>query len=235
MFIGHTAMALAAKAKARDRSLGLLLAAALGLDLLWPVLLLAGVERVRIAPGVTAFSPLAFESYPWSHSLLMTLAWGALAAAVVARKRGGWSFPLLIGALVVSHWVLDFVSHRPDLPLWPGASPRVGLGLWYSIPASFVVEGGLFLIGLTLYLRTCRPRDWVGRLAFWSFVGLSVLMWAGGPWSPPPPSARALAWFGMANWLLIAWGWWADRHWEPRSAPDGTTTRAGSAISGAGA
>lgn len=218
MFIGHTAVALAAKATARDRSLGLLLAAAFGLDLLWPLLLLAGVERVRIAPGDTAFNPLAFESYPWSHSLLMVLVWGALAAALAARTRAGWGFALLIGALVVSHWVLDFISHRPDLPLWPGGPVRVGLGLWNSIPATYVVEGGLFLAGLAVYLRTCRPRDWVGRLAFGGLLGLSVLIWAGIPWSPPPPGVRALAWFGMASWLLIAWGWWADRHWEPRTA-----------------
>jgi hypothetical protein len=218
MFVGHTAVALAAKARAPNRPLGVFLAAAFAADLLWPVLLLLGVERVRIVPGATAFNPLVFESYPWSHSLLMAVVWGAVGAALVARRREGWGYPALVGAVVVSHWVLDFISHGPDLPLWPGASPHVGLGLWNSIPATLAVEGALFLGGLTLYLRAVHPRDRVGRGAFWSLMILSAVLWVAGPWSPPPPSARALAWFGLLGWPLVAWGWWADRHWERRAA-----------------
>src|SRR5688572_27545800 len=123
MFVGHTALALAAKAHRRDLPLAWAVAAAFLLDLLWPVFLLMGIERVRIDPGATAFTPLAFDAYPWTHSLSMAIVWGAIVAALARTHK------LLLGALVVSHWALDLVTHQPDLPLWPGPSPHVGLGL----------------------------------------------------------------------------------------------------------
>jgi hypothetical protein len=211
MFVGHAALALAGKARAPRTSLGLLLSAAVGLDLLWPVFLLLGIERVRIQPGVTAFTPLAFESYPWSHSLVMALVWGGLLALTVAR-RSDPGVPLLVGALVVSHWVLDLVSHRPDLPLWPGPSPLLGLGLWYSVPATLLVEGGLFLAGIVIYVRSTRPSDRAGSWALWTLLLLQVVLWAAGPWGPPPPSPSALAWMSLGLWLFVPWAGWADRH-----------------------
>jgi hypothetical protein len=211
MFVGHTALALAGKARAPHTSLGLLLAAAVGLDLLWPVFLLLGIERVRIEPGVTAFSPLAFDSYPWSHSLVMALVWGGLLALAVAR-RAGPGVPFLVGALVVSHWVLDFASHRPDMPLWPGPSPLLGLGLWDSIPATLLVEGALFLTGILVYVRSTRPLDRTGFWALWTLLLVQAAMWASGPWAPPPPSPSVLAWFSLGLWLFVLWAWWADRH-----------------------
>jgi hypothetical protein len=220
VFVGHTALALAAKARAPRTSLGLLWAAAVTLDLLWPPFLLFGLERVRIAPGDTAFTPLAFDSYPWSHSLLMALVWGAILALIVARRGAEPGAPLLIGALVVSHWVLDFVSHRPDMPLWPGAgAPRLGLGLWNSVPATLAVEGLLFLAGITIYVRVTRPRDRIGVWAFWSFLLVQAVLWASGPWTAPPPSAAAVAWVSLGAWLFVLWAWWADRH---RVASEGT-------------
>lgn len=216
MFVGHTAVALAAKRAAPDVSLGWLVGAAFTLDLVWPFFLLAGIERVSIVPGATAFNPLVFDSYPWSHSLLMACVWG-VGVAALARARGvaagaGW----LLAALVVSHWVLDAVSHAPDLPLWPGQSPKLGLGLWDSIPGTLLVEGALFVAGIWIYLRTTRAVDRTGEFALWSFLVVSAVLWASGPWSAPPPSAQALAWFALAGWLLVAWGWWADRHRAPR-------------------
>ncbi len=212
MFVGHTAVALAAKSKARDVSLGWLMAAAFGLDLLWPIFLLAGIERVSIVPGATAFNPLVFDSYPWSHSLLMACVWG-VCAALVAHWRGvSIGAAGLIGAVVVSHWVLDYVSHVPDLPLWPGPSSRYGLGLWNSILGTLLVEGALFLAGIALYVRATRPVDRIGSWALWTLLVLSAAMWASSPWSVPPPSPRALAWFSLGAWLLVAWAGWADRH-----------------------
>ena len=211
MFVGHTALALAGKARAPRTSLGLLVAATFALDLLWPVFLLLGIERVRIEPGVTAFTPLAFDSYPWSHSLVMALVWGGLLALAVARRtRPG--VPLLVGALVVSHWVLDFASHRPDLPLWPGPSPLLGLGLWDSIPATLLVEGALFLAGILVYVRGTRPLDRTGSWALWTLLLVQAAMWASGPWGPPPPSPSVLAWVSLGLWLFVLWAWWADRH-----------------------
>jgi hypothetical protein len=217
MFVGHAAVALAGKARAPRVSLGVLFAAAFGLDLLWPLLVLLGVERVRIDPGNTAFTPLAFDAYPWSHSLLLVLLWSALAGAVVMWRRGR-AAGVLVALLVVSHWALDVSSHRPDMPLWPGVSPLVGLGLWNSIAATLLVEGALFAAGIAIYLRTTRAQDRVGAVAFWSLMGLCAVIWISGPFSPPPPGARAVALAGLALWLLVLWAAWADRHRRPRRA-----------------
>lgn len=212
VFVGHVAVALAAKSKARNVSLGSLFAAALALDLLWPNFLLAGIESVSIVPGATAFTPLRFDAYPWSHSLLMACVWG-MCAAGIARWRGRASgIALIIGAVVLSHWVLDAASHAPDMPLWPGDSPRLGLGLWNSIPATLIVEGAVYLIGIAIYVRATRPIDRIGSIGLWALLLSCALMWASSPWSSPPPSPRALAWFSQAVWLLIMWAWWVDRH-----------------------
>ena len=140
----------------------MLVAAAFGLDLLWPAFLLLGVEHVRVDPGNTAFTPLAFDSYPWSHSLAAALLW-APSPPVAIGGLDGLRPRILIAAAVVSHWVLDFVTHRPDLPLWPGG-PQVGLGLWNSIPGTILVEGTLFIIAIEAYRRAFKARDRVAPL-----------------------------------------------------------------------
>ncbi|HEU4564564.1 MAG TPA: hypothetical protein VFS05_07945 [Gemmatimonadaceae bacterium] len=215
MFLGHYGLAMGAKRAAPRPSLGLLIGAAQLADLIWPIFLLAGWERVRIAPGDTAVTPLAFEHYPWSHSLAMELVWGlalALVYGAVTRDRRG---ALVLGALVPSHWVLDLVAHRPDLPLYPGGAARYGLGLWNSVAGTLVVEIALFAAGAWLYARATRPRDGVGR---WGLVGLLALLaaiYAGNLLGPPPPDARTVAWGAMAGWLAPLLGWWVDRHREP--------------------
>ena len=131
MMIGHYAVALAAKPAAPKVSLGWLAAAAIFLDLIWPLLLQAGLEQVAVVPGITVVTPMDFISYPWSHSLLMSAVWGALFGGLyylLAKDRRG---ALVLALLVVSHWLLDFVTHRPDLPLMPGESVKLGLGLYF--------------------------------------------------------------------------------------------------------
>ena len=216
MFVGHLAVAFIGKRAAPSVSLGWHMAAVTALDLIWPFLLLAGVETVTIQSGATAFTPLVFDSYPWSHSLMMSVVWAAVLYALARWRGASKQAAMVLGILVVSHWVLDFVSHAPDMPLWPGGSPRFGLGLWNSIPATLVVEGLLWVAGITVYLKVRRPLRWQGVLAFWSFVAVCTLMWIAGPWSPPPPSVRSLAWFGLIGWLVIPWSAWADRHSAPR-------------------
>jgi hypothetical protein len=211
MFVGHLAVALAAKRAAPSANLGWLMAGVTALDLIWPVLVLAGVEHVRIVPGATAFTPLVFDSYPWSHSLVMAVGWGIVFAALGRARRLPAPATLLIG-LVVSHWVLDFASHAPDMPLWPGSSPRFGLGLWDSIPLTLAIEGAMWAAAIAVYLRIDGARlTTAGRAAFWSMVVISTVMWASGPWSPPPPSERALGWFALIGWLLVPWAALADR------------------------
>lgn len=213
MFAGHAALALASRSKAPEMSLGALVAASFGLDLVWPLFVIAGLERVSVDPGNTAFTPLDFESYPWTHSLLLSLAWalaGGLVAWIVTRSRRG---SMIVAALVLSHWVLDLLTHRPDLPLWPGdGAPMAGLGLWNSIPATLLVEGTLFVASAWYYVRTTRAIDRVGSISMWAFLALIGGIWAGGPFSPPPPSGSAVAIVALAVWLFPLWAWWFDRH-----------------------
>jgi len=215
MFIGHFAVAFAAKKAAPKVSLGTLVFAAAFLDVVWPVLVLLGVERFRIVPGFTAVNPFDFTYYPWSHSLLMTLAWSvafALAYFAASRDRAG---AVWIGLVVASHWVLDFVSHIPDMPLYPGGE-KVGLGLWRSIPATFVVEGLLFAAGVAIYLRATRSKDRIGSIAWWAFVALLLALYIPGPWTSRPPSENTVAIFGIIALLIFGpWAYWIDRHREP--------------------
>ena len=211
MFIGHYAVGFAAKRAAPNASLGPLMAAPILLDLLWPIFLLAGWEHVRIDPGNTAFTPLAFDSYPISHSLIASIGWAALFGGLYwafTRYRAG---AVAIALGVVSHWVLDWVTHGPDLPLYPGG-PKVGLGLWDSIPGTLAVEFAMLAIALWLYVRTTQPRDRTGRYGFWAFVAFALIMYVGNLMSPPPPSTRALAWFALTGWIVPFWAGWFDAH-----------------------
>ena len=210
MFIGHFALGFAAKRVTPRLSLVVLFLAAQFADVLWPFLVAAGVEHVRIDPGNTAVTPLDFVSYPYSHSLVMLVIWGLLLGWIY-RRGDRAAFPM-VAALVVSHWILDVITHRPDMPLYPGG-PEFGLGLWNSVPATVVTEGLLYLAGVWIYIRATRARDAIGRWAFVSLAAALVLFYAASLAGGPPPSVRALyltGIFGAA--LILAWGWWADRH-----------------------
>ena len=213
MFIGHFGVALAAKKAAPRTSLGTLILAAQFIDLLWPIFLLLGLEHVRIAPGITKVSPFDFYDYPISHSLLMVMVWsvvlGGLYYAFRRYTRGAW----IIALAVLSHWVLDFIVHRTDLPLWPGG-PRVGLGLWNSWAGSISVELLIFGAGLWAYLDFTRARDSVGGYAFWALMALLFFGWVSTLFAGAPPSVTAMAWGAMTMWLTVPWAWWADAHRE---------------------
>jgi hypothetical protein len=215
MFLGHYAVALGAKPAAPAASLGTLFAAAAFLDLVWPVLVIAGVERVSVAPGITAFTPLNFEHYPLSHSLLMSVVWAlAFGGGYYWYKRSLRS-ATVIGALVLSHWVLDAIVHRPDLPLFPGGHALIGFGLWNSVAGTLAVELTMFAAGVVLYLRATRTRDSLGHWGFAVFAAFLLVIYAGAAFGPPPPSANAVAWSDMGQWLVILWAAWVDRHRLP--------------------
>jgi hypothetical protein len=117
----------------------------------------------------------------------------------------------------VSHWVLDFVTHRPDLPLWPGG-PRVGLGLWNSTFSTIAVEEAMLAIGLWIYVVHTSPRDRIGRWGFIGFIVFTLAIYVASIVGPPPPSARAVAWVGLISWIMPAWAAWFDRHRDVISA-----------------
>jgi membrane-bound metal-dependent hydrolase YbcI (DUF457 family) len=190
----------------------MLVLAAQFVDLLWPLFLLAGWEHVRIDPGNTIVTPLDFYDYPISHSLLGTVLWGLLFGllyfAFKKDKRGA----IVLGLLVVSHWVLDFLTHRPDLLLWFGGKTPVGLGLWNSLPGTLVVEVGLFLAGLAIYLRTTKSKDRIGTIGFWSWVGVILVMYFSNLFGPPPPAAHVIAIAANGAWIFVFGAYWVDKH-----------------------
>lgn len=214
MFIGHFGLAFATKRFSPRTSLGALVFAAEFLDLIWPIFLLTDFEHVRVAPGITKVQPLDFYDYPFSHSLSMVVGWGILIALAyyLVRKnlRGAW----LLGGLVVSHWVLDFISHRPDMPLWPGG-PKFGLGLWNSWAGSISVEVLIFAGSIWLYLHSTHAKDRTAGWAFWSLIALLALGWIAALLAPPPPDVHQLALGALVIWITVPWAAWADAHREP--------------------
>ena len=217
MFIGHFALGYAAKRWVPEQSLAVLFAAALFADLLWPVLVALGVEHVRIAPGITASTPLEFISYPYSHSLLTLAIFGALfgwlftRAPIASAAQGA-----VLMALVMSHWVLDVITHIPDMPLYPGG-PKFGFGLWNSVPGTLVTETLMFAAGVWVYWRATRPRDAIGT---WAFAGVTAFLFLGfivNANGTPPPSVMALWIMALSLGALTLWlAWFADRHRQPQ-------------------
>jgi membrane-bound metal-dependent hydrolase YbcI (DUF457 family) len=213
MFLGHHAVGLASKPAAPRISLGLLFLAPMLLDFLWPVFVLMDLEHFRIDPGNTAFTPLDFYNYPWSHSLLMAIVWSVLFGALWFASRRDARGAAILGAGVLSHWVFDFITHRPDLPLYPGG-PKVGLGLWNSVAGTVVVELLLFIAAVALYARSTRARDRIGSIGFWTLIALLTVIYAGNLAGPPPPGETVVAWSALLLLFVPAWAAWADRHRE---------------------
>jgi hypothetical protein len=212
MFIGHFAVAFAAKRVAPRPSLGLTFVAAQLADLLWPIFLLVGIEQVRIAPGTNPFLNLEFTNYPWSHSLVMQLLLGAVLGGLYALRTRDTRGALVLFALVPSHWVLDWITHAPDMPLAPGVATKVGLGLWRHPTATIVVEVIMYIAGVAIYARSTQAVDNKGRYGFWALVATLVGLYALSIVSPLPPTVTALATGALIGWPLALWPWWVDRH-----------------------
>jgi len=223
LFIGHFALGFGAKRAAPAVSLGTLFLACQLADLLWPTLLLLGIEVVKVQPGDTAVTPLTFVSYPYSHSLVALLVWGAVfGAAYVLIRKSSVTAGVVIGALVLSHWVLDVLTHRPDMPVTVGGPARLGLDLWDSLPATVAVELLLFAVGVGLYARFTAARDRRGTFGFWGLVAFLLIVYFVNLFGPPPPGVNAVAWGAQALWLLVIWGYWVDRHRQVRALPRAT-------------
>jgi membrane-bound metal-dependent hydrolase YbcI (DUF457 family) len=218
MFIGHFGVGFGLKRMAPHVSLGLLIMATAWADILWTVFLLLGWEHARISVGSTQWTPLELYDYPCSHSLVFMALWATALAVVYRAYRADLAGTIAIWIGVVSHWVLDWLTHRPDMPLYPNG-PKHGLGLWNSITGTIVVESTLFVVGVGLYVWSTRARDRVGRFAFWAYVGLLLLLYVGDRFSAPPESIREVAITGLvATIVLVLWSWWFDRHRDPVAA-----------------
>ncbi len=195
MFVGHYAVALAAKRFSQKTSLGWTFLAVQFLDVLWVPAILLGIEHARVLPGFLPASPLVLYDMPWTHSLLMAIAWSWLAFRIFKS--------LVIGGCVFSHWALDYVAHVHDLPLFRGG-PLVGLGLWRYRHATFVVEALLLLAGLLIYLQSTRPKTKTGDFAMPAFVVLLIVLNAYNLYGPAPRNIQMLAISGEIAYLVLA-------------------------------
>jgi FtsH-binding integral membrane protein len=218
MFIGHFGIGLGAKKLAPSVSLGTLFLAAQFLDLLWPSFLLLGWEHVKIQPGISKMTPLNFTDYPISHSLLMAVVWGLLLGLVYFLIKRKYKAAIIVGLAVLSHWFLDYLVHIPDLPLYPGSSIDLGLGIWNYKLASILLEGFFFIGGTILYLRATRAKNKTGKIAFWALIIFLVLIYISNLTGSAPPSVKAIAWAGQLQWLFVIWAYWVDKNRIVRKA-----------------
>ena len=213
MFIGHYALAFGAKRVAPTVSLGTAFLACQFADLLWPTLVMLGVEVVEVDPGNTLVTPLNFVSYPYSHSFVMLVVWSAL-FALAYRTIRGWNGTAIatVAALVFSHYLLDLITHRPDLPITIHGSRRLGFGLWNHPGTALALELAMFIAGMALYAGVTRPRDKAGRIGYLLLIAVLSAIYFAALYGPPPPSAAAVAVAAQLSWLFVIWAYWLDRH-----------------------
>jgi len=213
MFIGHFALAYGAKRVAPMLSLGTLFLACQFADLLWPTLLILGYEHVEIDPGNTLMTPLNFISYPYSHSLVMLTVWAAMFAIVYRVVKGSRPVAMItLALLVLSHFVLDVITHRPDMPITINGTTKLGLGLWNHPGTELAIESTMFIIGTAFYSSVTRARDRVGKIGFYGLIVVMVAMFFAAIYGPPPPSVATIAVGGHFAWLFVVWAYWVDRH-----------------------
>jgi len=213
MFIGHFALAFGAKKLAPQVSLGVLFLACQLADIIWPNLVLLGVEALAVEPGITAMTPLNFLHYPYSHSLAALIIWSAVFAALYSMLRStGTKATIVIATLVLSHWALDVLTHRADMPITLSDAHLVGLGLWNFPVVAVPLELLLFGLGIWLYVRHTKALDRQGSVGFWALVIFLLATYGASLFGPTPPSPLAVAWSAQALWLFIGWGFWIDHH-----------------------
>lgn len=213
MFIGHYGPAYAIKAIRPAMPLWLLFIAVQLVDVAWAVLVLVGIEKVRIVPGITASNPLDLYYMPYTHSLVGAVLW-SLAAIVLGKPVPGvrkWRTAAWIGLAVFSHWVLDWLVHRPDLPLY-GDTLKVGLGLWNHPVFALLLEAALLFGGMAMYLRRTTAINAIGRLGPPVLGILMLAIQCYVFFGPPPSSPTAAAITALVSYVVFAAvAEWLDR------------------------
>jgi hypothetical protein len=207
MFVGHYGVSFAAKSIEKTLPLWLLFVAVQLVDVFWAVFVLLGVEKVRIVPGITASNPLDLYYMPYTHSLIAAVAWSGLTFAAyrfISGLKGSTKPALILAGAVFSHWVLDLVVHRPDLPLYDDTL-KMGFGLWNYPAAAFTLETVILFGGLWLYLRSTTSKSTIGKygMVLLGFVMLPIQ--AAVFFGPPPVSDRAAALTALVFYAVFAW------------------------------
>ena len=224
MFIGHYGPSFAAKAAKQRIPLWVLFVAVQLLDVFWSIFVLLGIEKVRIAPGITAVNPLDLYYMPYTHGLFTAMLWSVLAAVAYRafRKQDGWQSAGIVGAAVFSHWVLDFLVHRPDLPSYSDRL-KVGLGLWNYPVAASALEVVFLFGGMYLYLRATKPVARGGRYGFLVLGAVMLAVQAVLFFGPPPSSDRAAAITALfAYGLFAAIAFWLEKKRTPKAVRPGS-------------
>jgi hypothetical protein len=203
MFLGHYGPSFLAKRVEQAVPLWVLFIAVQLLDVFWGIFVLLGVEKVRIVPGFTKTNALDLYYMPYTHSLPAALAWGLVAAIAYLLATRSQRGSLLVGLAVFSHWPLDLLVHRPDLPLYDNAA-KVGLGLWDYPLVTLAVEGALVLGCLGAYMVGSRALTTPARYAMPAFLcamfGVQTVMAFGSP----PPSDKAMAVTALVAYAVLA-------------------------------
>jgi membrane-bound metal-dependent hydrolase YbcI (DUF457 family) len=218
MLIGHYAVSMAARAAEPRTPLWVYVAAAQWLDIVWCVLVMLGIETYRPAPELPG-STLDFTSYPYTHSLVAAVLWGLSASLLtVSVVRSSRREAIAVGVVVFSHWVLDLLVHRPDLPLWPGGA-KVGLGLWNTPGLERGLEIALVAAGAAWWALVRRREGrsaWPPMLFAATLISLFLAAGSGGDASDPVAVGLTGLGFYMA---VVGAAWLLDRQWRRSAAP----------------
>ena len=200
MFVGHYGVSFAAQKAEPAIPLWVLFIAVQVLDVLWAPFVLLGIEKVRIVPGITASNPLDLYYMPYTHSLLAAIGWSVVAFLTYrfAVRSAPPRAAAIVGLAVFSHWVLDFLVHRPDLPLYDNTA-KVGLGLWNLPAVALGLEAVLLFGAMGLYLRHTTRR--MPMLVFGLvMLGIQAYVFFG----PPPASDKAAAATALVSYAIFA-------------------------------
>lgn len=204
MFVGHYSASFVAKSFDRKIPLWILFIAVQLVDVFWAIFVLLGIEKVRIVPGITVTNPLDLYYMPYTHSLLASFVWlGISAVGYKSLRSANWRAGFIVGAAVFSHWILDLLVHRPDLPLYDDTL-KVGLGLWNYPVVAFLLEAGLMFGGMLLYLRATEPVTPGGKYAMLIFGVAMLLLQSSVFFGSPPPSPQAAAITALSSYFALA-------------------------------
>lgn len=215
MFVGHYAPVFALKAVRKTPGLAAGFVAVQLVDIAFFSLSYFGIEKWAANPSLKGFTPVDLYYMPFTHSLVASAVWGTLAAmvaALVSPKGRRLGNGIAIGLLVVSHWFLDLIVHRHDLPLLNDAGEKLGFGLWDYPLAVIPLEMGLLFAGFSFYLARTTPTGAIGRVAPWLVLAVLCAAQFINWFTPPASDTATFSGMGLAAYLGLAGAaWMLDR------------------------
>jgi hypothetical protein len=214
VFTGHYGASFAGKALDRTIPLWVLFIAVQLLDFIWAILILLGIEHVRVVPGIMAASALDLYDMPYTHSLAGAVAISVVVGALFCLL---WKRPVsagvIVGLTVFSHWILDLIVHAPDLLIY--GSYKVGFGLWNYFWPELALEVVLLLVTLLWYLKAVSSPA-IKRRA-WILFGVLLVFQCIDKFGPPPAGTVEFAGGALAAYsFLAALAAWVERGSQKR-------------------